>query len=55
MVAFTNRFRWLCGWQKWREIRGNFEGDKQVGLWEYFDEKGNLDHTEEYKDGEPIE
>ena len=36
-------------------IRGNFEEDKQVGLWETFDEEGNLIKTENYKDGELIE
>ena len=31
--------------------KGNVKNDKKEGLWEYFDEDGNLTGTEEYKDG----
>ena len=34
--------------------KGNVKNDKKEGLWEYFDEDGNLTGTEEYKDGELI-
>ena len=34
---------------------GNWKDREMDGLWEYFDEDGNLTNTEEYKDGELIE
>jgi antitoxin component YwqK of YwqJK toxin-antitoxin module len=35
--------------------KGMILNGEQTGLWEYFDEEGNLTKTEEYKDGELIE
>jgi len=35
--------------------RGNKKDGKKDGLWETFDEDGNLTKTEEYKDGELVE
>ncbi len=29
----------------------NYKEGKKEGLWEYYDEEGNLTKTEEYKDG----
>ena len=29
--------------------------ERKDGLWEHFDEEGNLTKTEEYKDGELVE
>ena len=33
------------------QYRRNFKDGKHEGLWESFDEEGNLTKTEEYKDG----
>ena len=38
-----------------RKTRGKIKNEKLEGLWEYFDEEGNLTKTEEYKDGELVE
>ena len=35
--------------------RGNFIDGKREGLFEYFDEDGNLTKTETYRDGELVE
>jgi len=35
--------------------RRNYIDGKKDGLWEYFDEDGNLTETKEYKNGELIE
>ena len=34
--------------------RGNYKDGKQEGVWERYDENGNLTKTEEWKDGELI-
>ena len=36
------------------KFRGNYKDGEQHGLWEYFDESGNLTKTEEWEDGELI-
>ena len=33
------------------EFRRNYKNGKEDGLWEYFDEDGNLTETQEWKDG----
>ena len=37
------------------KVRGNFIDGKPVGLWEYFDEDGNLTSTQTYRNGELVE
>jgi len=36
-------------------VRVKIKDGKPDGLWEYFDESGNLTKTEEWKDGELVE
>ena len=37
------------------ERRGNLKEGEQDGMWETFEEEGNLTKTEEWKDGELVE
>ena len=37
------------------EVRKNFTDGKQDGLWEFFDEDGNLTKTLTYRNGELVE